>query len=78
MKTLYDVFGQRRLIVDLLLKVDSIQLNISQLIIVLQTISGMQSPSIIEILSLPSSKWTVASEQIANKEDAPNSSVIHD
>ena len=76
MNTLYDIFGQRRLIVDQLLGVESIQLSISQLIIALELLCPMKQESIIDILNLPSTKWMVSAEQVSNKEDAPNQAVM--
>lgn len=73
---MYDLFGQRKLLVDQLLLVEKIQLSLSQLIIALELLCTMKSESIIEILSLPSSKWLVAAEQSANKEDAPNKNLL--
>lgn len=78
MNTLYDIFGQRRLIVDQLLGVESIQLSISQLIIALELLCPLKQESIIEIFNLPSTKWMVAAEQVSNKEDAPNKAVMQE
>ena len=78
MNTLYDIFGQRRIIVDQLLKVESMSLNISQLIIALELICNMKSETIVEIFKLHSSKWVVAAEQNHSKEDADNSKVVHE
>ena len=57
MNELLDIFGHRRLIVDQLLKQDTISLNISQLIITIETLKNLQSESIIEVLDMPSYKW---------------------
>ena len=57
MNELLDIFGHRRLIVDQLLKHDTISLNISQLIITIETLKNLQSESIIEVLDMPSHKW---------------------
>jgi hypothetical protein len=78
LNTLYDIFGQRRLIVDQLLGVESIQLSISQLIIALELLCPLKQESIIEIFNLPSTKWMVAAEQVSNKEDAPNKAVMQE
>lgn len=57
MNDLLDIFGHRRIIVDQLLKKDAIPLNLSQLMITLETLRNMQSDSILEVLNMPPNKW---------------------
>jgi hypothetical protein len=57
MNDLLDIFGHRRIIVDQLLKKDAIPLNLSQLMITLETLRNMQSESILEVLNMPPNKW---------------------
>ena len=50
MNSLLDIFGQRRLIVDLLLQVDQLDLNLSKLLLVLEPLRSMKSETIQTIL----------------------------
>lgn len=78
MNELIDIFGHRRLIVDLLLKQDTISLNLSQLIITIETLKNMQSESIIEVLNMPSNKWMNAAQQTLDMEDASTAKLVNE
>lgn len=68
-KELDDLFSQRRILLDCLLKKDSIQLNFQNLIIVLTNLSSFDKENIEKCLNEQSNLWIKLSTQMTLKED---------
>ena len=73
MNKLVDIFAQRSLFVKFLSRVDHIHIPMAGLIRILEKLLNLSSESITECLESPVSQWDRNSNQLAQKEDEPNS-----